>query len=33
MDPIQINNEIQAQIAMMQQLQDQFKKLDESCKL
>merc|ERR1712168_261731 len=33
MDQIKINNEIEAQIAMMQQLQDQFKKMDESCKL
>ena len=32
MDPIQIESQIQAQIALMQQMQDQFKRLEESCK-
>merc|ERR1712187_112612 len=32
MDQIQIESQIQAQIALMQQMQDQFKRLEESCK-
>ena len=32
MDPVQVMDAVEAQIAMMQQMQDQFKRLDSTCK-